>query len=193
MCDLGIWESVWFLTVLPYLVLTTSLFCWTMPLFSGVFKRVFCLWFLLITLLLCWLLSYPLPCWEFSVCWWHCVIWMLLLFVCMLAYAIGLLLIHFNTSSNGLVCVFGCFVVWYCRYVSTVTDVGLMCHLLCVILLPFVVSCMTCVVVMVVVSYVDYCPMGPWSTIFSLDHYSWPYRDRCKDLWSIIVMFMLPF
>ena len=53
-----------FLTVHPYLVLTTLLFCWTMPLCSGVF-RVFCLWFLLITLLLCWLLSSPLPCWEF--------------------------------------------------------------------------------------------------------------------------------
>ena len=68
---------------------------------------------------------------------------MLLLFVCMLAYAIGLLLIHFNISSNGSVCVFECFVVWYCRYVSAVTDVGLMYYLLHVILLPFVVSCMT--------------------------------------------------
>ena len=67
---------------------------------------------------------------------------MLLLFVCILAYAVGLLLIHFNMSSNGSDYVFECFVVWYCRYISVVTDVGLMCHLLCVILLPFVVSCM---------------------------------------------------
>ena len=67
---------------------------------------------------------------------------MLLLFACMLAYAIGLLLIHFNMSSNGSVHVFECFVVWHCRYVSIVINVGLMCHLLCFILLPFVVSCM---------------------------------------------------
>ena len=120
----------------------TSLLCWTMPLSSGVF-RLFCLWFLLTALLPCWLLSSPLPVWEFFVCWWHCVLWMLLLFVCMLAYAVGLLLIHFNMSSNGSVHVFECFVVWYCRYVSTVTDVGLMCHLLHVICLPFVVHCMT--------------------------------------------------
>ena len=61
----------------------------------------------------------------------------------MLAYTTGLLLIHFNMSPNGSVHVFECFVVWYGRYVSAVTDVGLMCHLLHVFLLPFVVSCMT--------------------------------------------------
>ena len=66
---------------------------------------------------------------------------MLLLVVCTLPYAIGLLLIDFSMSSNGSVHVFKCFVVWYWRYVSAVTDVGLMCHLLHVIHLPFVVSC----------------------------------------------------
>ena len=66
---------------------------------------------------------------------------MLLLLVWALAYTIELLLIHFNMSSKGAVHVFECFVVWYCRYASTVTDIGLMCHLLHVILLPFVVSC----------------------------------------------------
>ena len=48
---------------------------------------------------------------------------------------------RFSMSSNGSVHVFKCFVVWYWRYVSAVTDVGLMCCLLHVILLPFVVSC----------------------------------------------------
>ena len=61
--------------------------------------------------------------------------------VCMhVSICCELLLIHFNMSSNRSVCVFECIVVWYCRYVSVVTDVGLMCCLLDVILLPFVVS-----------------------------------------------------
>ena len=67
---------------------------------------------------------------------------MLLLFVSALAYAVGLLLIFFSMSSSGSVCVCDCFDSYYCRYVSTVTDVGLTCYLLCVIHLPFVVSCM---------------------------------------------------
>ena len=44
--------------------------------------------------------------------------------------------------TNTLIIIYY-FVVWYCKYVSAVFDVGLMCCLLCVILLPFVVSCMT--------------------------------------------------
>ena len=69
------------------------------------------------------------------------VLLMLLLLACTLPYSIGLLLIYFSMFSNGSVHIFKCFVLWYWKYVSTVTDVGLMCHLLCVILLPFVVSC----------------------------------------------------
>ena len=132
-----------FLTVCPYLVLITLLFCWAVPFSSGVFI-VSCLWSLLITSLPCWLLSslsLALPSWVFFVCWWNCVLWLLLV-VWALAYAIGLLLIHFNMYSNGSVHVFECFVVWYCRYASAVTDVGLMCCLMHVILLQFVVSCM---------------------------------------------------
>ena len=66
---------------------------------------------------------------------------MLFLAVCTLLYTTGLLLIDFSMSSNGSVHVFTCFVVWYWRYDSAVTDVGLMCHLLCVIHLPFVARC----------------------------------------------------
>ena len=49
-------------------------------------------------------------------------------------------------------------------------------------------------VMVIVVSLPNHCPMGPQSTIFSLNCYSWPYWNRCKDWWSIIVcvVFVLP-
>ena len=65
----------------------------------------------------------------------------LLLFCLGGAYAVGLFLMCSNISSSRLFCLCICFVAWYCMYVPAVTDVGLMCHLLHVILLPFVVSC----------------------------------------------------
>ena len=58
-----------------------------------------------------------------------------------LEYVIGLLLIFLNMSPSGSVLVCDGFVAWYCRYVSAVTDLGLMCCLLCVIHLPLEVSC----------------------------------------------------
>ena len=68
---------------------------------------------------------------------------MLLLLLCIdpLLHAAGLFLTCSSISSSGSVCLFVCFVAWYCMYASAVTNVGLMCHLLCVILLPFVVGC----------------------------------------------------
>ena len=129
-----------FLTICPDLVLMISPFCGIVTLSPGVFI-VFCLLSSLTTSLLCWSCSSSHPCWMHLVCWQYCVLLMLLLLVCTLPYAIGLLLIDFSMSSNGSVHVFKCFVVWYWRYVYTVTDVDLMCHLLHVILLPFVVSC----------------------------------------------------
>ena len=41
-------------------------------------------------------------------------------------------------------------------------------------------------VVVIVVFLPNNCPMGPWFTIVSLNHYSWPYGNRCKDWWSMI-------
>ena len=66
---------------------------------------------------------------------------LLLLFCLVIAYAIGLFLMHSSISSSGSFHLCVCFVAWYCMYVSAVTDVGLMHCLLCVVLLPFVVSC----------------------------------------------------
>ena len=97
---------------------------------------------------------------------------MLFLFVSVIAYAIGFSLICFSISSNGSTHSCDCFVPWYCRYVSTVIDVGLMSSIgynLCAI---YGKLYDVCSVMMVVVSCVNYHPMGPWSTVFSLDHYS---------------------
>ena len=52
-----------------------------------------------------------------------------------------ILLILFNMSTTVSVPGCDCFVEWYCRYVSAVIDVDLMCHLLWVICLPSVVGC----------------------------------------------------
>ena len=59
----------------------------------------------------------------------------------MLTYAIGFLLILFNMSASRSICVWCCFVDWYCRYESTVIGVGFMYHLLHVICLSLVVRC----------------------------------------------------
>ena len=67
---------------------------------------------------------------------------LLFLFVHASIYAIKFLLILFNMSASGSVLAYGSFVVWYCRYVSAMIDVGLMCCLLHMIHLPLVVSCM---------------------------------------------------
>ena len=55
---------------------------------------------------------------------------------------LNFLLILFNMSTSGSVLTYDSFVVWYCRYVSVVIDVCLMCHLLYMIRLLLVVSCM---------------------------------------------------
>ena len=41
-------------------------------------------------------------------------------------------------------------------------------------------------IVVVMVACANYSPMSPWSAIFSLDHYSWPYGDTWKYWWGII-------
>ena len=38
------------------------------------------------------------------------------------------------------------------------------------------------------VASANYCPMGPWPTVFSLDCYSWSYGNIWKYWWSIIVI-----
>ena len=45
----------------------------------------------------------------------------------------------------------------------------------------------------VVVACAYYSPMSPWSTIFSLDCYSWPYGNTWKRYCSIIVILLLVF
>ena len=95
----------------------------------------------LVIILFCCLLSIVLPCCPSTACWLYCVHWFFMMLVWALEYAIGLLLICLNMSSSGSVLVCDCFVVWCCRYVSDVPDVGLMCCLLHVIHLPLVVSC----------------------------------------------------
>ena len=91
-----------FFTIYPDQVSVTSSFCGAV---------LSCLWSLSVNLLLCSLLSIALPFWLLSACLLYCALWMLLLFVYALAYAIGLLLICFNMSSNGSVCVCDCFVL----------------------------------------------------------------------------------
>ena len=46
-------------------------------------------------------------------------------------------------------------------------------------------------VMVIVVSLPNNHPMGPWSTVFSLNCYRWPYGNRCKNWWSIIVCVIL--
>ena len=46
-------------------------------------------------------------------------------------------------------------------------------------------------IMVVMVTHANYSPMSPQSTIFSLDHYSWPYGDTWKYCWGIIGTFLL--
>ena len=125
-----------FLTIHLDLVLMILLFCGIVTLSPGVFIVYFLL-SSLTTSLLCWSCTSSHPWWMHLVCWQYCVLLMLLLLVCTLPYATGLLLIDFSMSSNRSACVYKWF---FGTGVSAVTDVGLMCHLSCVILLPFVVN-----------------------------------------------------
>ena len=113
------------------------------------FLQLYCFvvlcWYPLVHLLFFCLWSCPLPCWIFIVKCLFSVFGRLLLLLCvyLLVYTIILFLMLFSMSTSGSVCLSVFFVVWYCRYASTFIDVSLMCHLLHVILLPFVVSSIT--------------------------------------------------
>ena len=170
------------LTVLPYHVFTTALPCCIWSLSSFELFTVFCM------------RSWPFPCRMFFGCCSACDIWMLLLLLLLLCifplvHATELFLMCSSISYSGSVCLFVCFVAWYCMYASGVTDVGLMCHPLHVYP-SSICGELYCVwvIVVVVVSCLNNCPMGPKSVIILLYCYSWHYGNWCKDWWSIIVI-----
>ena len=109
--------------------------------------------------------------------------------VCIMAYTTGFFVMLFSMSASGSALVFCCFVEWYCMYVSAITVVGIMWHLLHVMHLLLVVSCIMYDIVVVMVTPANYSPMSLWSTIFSLDHYCWPYGNTRKYCWGIIFTF----
>ena len=81
----------------------------------------------------CWLLL-------LFICSLYCPSLLLILVVCLIAYAVGFLLIVLSISTSGSVLMLECLLDWCCKYASAVTAVGFMCHLFHVMHLPFVVS-----------------------------------------------------
>ena len=90
-------------------------------------------------------------------------------------------------ASSGTVCLFVCFTqvvyIFFCCYwcqldVLLVTSNYSPCCCNFYVIRPDIV---------IVVALPNHHLMGPWSSIFPLNCYSWPHGDICKDLWSIIV------
>ena len=139
--------------------------------------------------------SCPLPCELFWALCSPCVPWLslLLLWVVLLEYDCG----FFNMVQDGIkwislcVCVFPSLVVHavFCCYRCWLDVLSVACDSPCSGDLNFVWP-----VVVIVIAISNNCSMGQWSPIFPFNCYSWPYRDRYKDLWSIIycVIFALP-
>ena len=87
---------------------------------------------------------------------------MLFLFVSAVVYAVGLLLICFSMSSNGSAHICDCFVPCYCRYFSAVTECRFdMSSIACNSSAIYGKLYDVCSVMMVVVSHINYCLMGP--------------------------------
>ena len=129
-----------FLIMHPDLVCMTLLSCDSVLLLLGMFVSS-CLCLLFATVVFCSISIVSLS-WMMFVWLLCCALWLFVLLVYAMTYTHGLLLILFCMSANGSVQVWDCFVVLYCRYVAAVIDVGLMCHLLHIVHLPLVVSCM---------------------------------------------------
>ena len=128
-----------FLIICLDLVLMNPLSCKIV--LSSIVAFAFCFLCSLFVTALLFSSSHASPSWLWLGCCSYCPLWLSLLFVCALTCAVGVLLILFNMSASGSVLVQCHFVALYCRYVSTVIDVGFMYHLLHVIHLPFDVSC----------------------------------------------------
>ena len=77
---------------------------------------------------------------NIMICSLYCPSLLLMLVVCLIAYAVGLLLIVLSISASESVFMLECLLNWCCKYASAVTAVGFICHLFHVMHLPFVVS-----------------------------------------------------
>ena len=122
-------------------------------------------------------------------CIWHnIVVWPFICYVFSCRWQ-WMFLIWSRMASSGSVFVY--LFTWLCRKFSAVLGVGLICCLLCVIILPVLVT-FVCSVVMIVTALVYYCPIGPQSPMFLLNCYSWPYGNRHKHFWSIIASVIFP-
>ena len=110
-----------------------SCVCWNVCIFSSLLNVCQCIALLLVSCLSFLIALYLLM--KLSI--------MATAFVCMcLNICHQILLILFNMSASGSLLTYNFVVVWYCRNVSAVIDVDLMCNLLHMICLPLVVSCM---------------------------------------------------
>ena len=128
-----------FLTVHPDLVFTISLPFTIVPFANEplIFSHLL---LLIATVLYCYL-CFSSSFWLLLVCSLYWLLWMFSLEACVLIYAIGFWLELLTTSVSGSAPALACFIDWYCKYLSAVIVVSLMCHLLHVMHLPLVVSC----------------------------------------------------
>ena len=74
------------------------------------------------------------------ICSLYCPSLLFMLVVCLMAYAVGFLLMVLSISASGSVFMFECLLDQCCKYVPAVTAVGFKCDLFHVMHLPFVVS-----------------------------------------------------
>ena len=175
----------------PDLVLLTSLSC-----IVGIFSleaSVLSLWLMPPFLVHCPMFS--TSCWRDSlfICPLHCSSLVTLFYACLLVYAAGFLLMLLSKSASGSVVMLDCLFDWCCRH-------AFCCH--CCWFYVSSVSCnassicckLDCIwsAVMIMVTNINYHPMGPQSAIFLLDCYSWPYWNIWKYWWGIIIIFGMP-
>ena len=168
-----------FFTILQYLVLTVFFPSFICSFTTLVLEHTPSICF---SLLLCKL--FPTPCSP-------CIFLLspLSLEIALSMYVCGFLWMCSRMASSRSV--FVCLLAWWCMWSFVVIGVDLMCCLLHVIILPALVTCILYDLMMIVIALSNYCTMGPWSPISSLNYYSWPYGDRHKDSWSIIVLVIL--
>ena len=105
---------------------------------------------------------------------WHCLCYCLM---CFLAVYYSYCFMCQCCLTDHSRCKFGCYLCWLHMLAVPGDQLSCLCYMYCV---------WSVVVVMVTLSC--YCTMGPWSTLFALNHYSRPYWNESIISGSILVL-----
>ena len=168
----------------PHLVVVCISFTFFVDNDTNVFNCIICI----VTVCL-WIIVQILDChWTWICCFheWHCMCWSIMVFVWMNINVIVLSMVVPFLRKSSAVSFFLSLEGWSLRYCSAIVGIAFM------YVLPYTQPSDHCYsyyvgsVIVTVLVFVIYGSISPWSPVFSLNHYSRPYRNRIMPLQSTI-------